>query len=211
MKDIKWGILLSGKPGAGKGLATKNIIKVLAKRGEEIEVISVSGILKNSPKCQKFMESGELVPDEYVIQAVIETLQKQEGNFILDGFPRTIAQAEALTAAINDKLVIWNLEVSDEVVIERVATRKTCSKCGATYSLSGRNAPKVMGKCDQCGGTLIVRPDETKIAERLKIYSKETAPAIELLVANGFPVLNIDSFKIYENDIEKYLEQTVNL
>lgn len=175
-------IILLGAPGAGKGtqaevicnrynipaISTGNIIREALKTGTEMGL-----------KAKSYMESGALVPDEVVIGIIKERIVKDDckDGFILDGFPRTIPQAEALDkmGIIIDKVV--DIEVPDEKIINRMSGRRVCEKCGASYHLEYKR-PKVEGVCDACSGTLIQRKDDhpDTVKSRLDVYHSETEP-----------------------------------
>ena len=175
-------IILLGAPGAGKGtqaevicnrynipaISTVNIIREALKTGTEMGL-----------KAKSYMESGALVPDEVVIGIIKERIVKDDckDGFILDGFPRTIPQAEALDkmGIVIDKVI--DIEVPDEKIINRMSGRRVCEKCGASYHLEYKK-PKVEGICDACSGTLIQRKDDhpDTVKSRLDVYHSETEP-----------------------------------
>ena len=175
-------IILLGAPGAGKGtqaaviceklniptISTGNIIREALKNGTEMGL-----------KAKSYMDAGKLVPDEVVIGIVKERLAQDDcaNGFILDGFPRTIPQAEALDAmgVVIDKVI--DIEVADEVIVNRLSGRRVCEKCGRPYHLESLK-PKAEGICDDCGGTLVQRKDDRieTVKARLDIYHNETEP-----------------------------------
>ena len=175
-------IILLGAPGAGKGtqaevicnrynipaISTGNIIREALKTGTEMGL-----------KAKSYMESGALVPDEVVIGIIKERIVKDDckDGFILDGFPRTIPQAEALDkmGIVIDKVI--DIEVPDEKIINRMSGRRVCEKCGASYHLEYKK-PKVEGICDAFSGTLIQRKDDhpDTVKSRLDVYHSETEP-----------------------------------
>ena len=175
-------IILLGAPGAGKGtqaevicnrynipaISTGNIIREALKTGTEMGL-----------KAKSYMESGALVPDEVVIGIIKERIVKDDckDGFILDGFPRTIPQAEALDkmGIVIDKVI--DIEVPYEKIINRMSGRRVCEKCGASYHLEYKK-PKVEGICDACSGTLIQRKDDhpDTVKSRLDVYHSETEP-----------------------------------
>jgi adenylate kinase len=143
-------------------------------------------------KAKQFMEKGELVPDQVVIGLIAERLKAPDckGGYILDGFPRTIAQANALDALLKEihaelEMVI-SLEVADEPIVERGIGRRTCKKCGAVYHIKYKPT-KVQGACDACGGELFQRPDdvEATIRQRLSVYHSQTSPLKEYYDGKG--------------------------
>ncbi|MCQ2488995.1 MAG: adenylate kinase [Clostridia bacterium] len=175
-------IIFLGAPGAGKGtqaeivaekyniptISTGNIIREALKNGTEMGL-----------KAKAYTEAGQLVPDEVVIGIIKERLAKGdcENGFILDGFPRTIPQAEALDAMgiVINKVV--DIEVPDEAIAERMTGRRVCPDCGASYHLVNKK-PAKEGICDACGAALIQRKDDAPetVADRLKVYHDQTEP-----------------------------------
>ena len=133
------------------------------------------------------IESGKLVSDDLVIALVRDRLQAPDcaNGFILDGFPRTIPQAEAL-ATISDIDVVLEIYVPDEKIVRRMSGRRTCPTCGATFHVE-YNAPKVEGKCDACGADLIIRADDSEqvVSDRLKVFHDQTEPLIAFYKAQG--------------------------
>ena len=184
-------IILLGAPGAGKGtqaavvcehlsiptISTGNIIREALKNGTEMGL-----------KAKSFMDSGKLVPDEVVIGIIEERLQNDDckSGFILDGFPRTIPQAEALDkmGIVIDKAI--SIEVADEVIASRLSGRRVCEKCGRPYHIVDLK-PRVEGVCDDCAGTLVQRKDDhiDTIKARLEIYHNETEPLKDYYQAQG--------------------------
>lgn len=182
-------IVMLGPPGAGKGtqavraaerygiphISTGDIFRAAIKEGTEVGL-----------KAKKFLDSGELVPDSVVTDIVAERLKKDDcvGGFLLDGFPRTIAQAEALDALLSEGgcplTAVVDLEVDREALIERLTARRTCSECGENYNLISKSTEKE-GICDKCGGELYQREDDKRetIENRLEVYEKQTAPLLE--------------------------------
>ena len=176
-----------GPPGAGKGtyatrLAPKLGIKTIST-GDLFreEVAKGSEIGK---KAKEYMDKGELVPDEIVIELLKKHIENLDG-YILDGFPRTLEQAKALDEITNTDVVIY-LDVPEEILVERLSSRRVCKKCGAIYNLLYLK-PKEEGKCDKCGGELYQRDDDKPeaIKERLKVYAEKTAPLIEYYEKQG--------------------------
>jgi adenylate kinase len=141
-------------------------------------------------KAKQFMDAGELLPDSIIIGVVDERLEKDDTKnrgFILDGFPRTVAQAEALTQITQPRGIdlAVNLEVPVDIVLARLAGRRVCVDCGANYSVE--NPPKHAWVCDVCGGDVVQRPDDTEgaIRRRLDLYEEQTAPLIEWFEQKG--------------------------
>ena len=182
-------IIMLGAPGAGKGTQAKY---VATKYG--IPHISTGDIfrenIKNNTelgqKAKAFMDQGLLVPDELVVEIVADRLQKDDcvKGFVLDGFPRTIPQAEALDVELAKSGMKMdyaiNVEVADEVIVKRMSGRRVCPKCGATYHIETIK-PKVEGVCDVCGTELIIRADdcEETVLKRLAVYHEQTQPLID--------------------------------
>jgi len=175
-------LVLMGPPGAGKGTQGEILSEKLG-----IDTISTGVMLRTAIKeqtevgklAEQYINDGKLVPDDVIVNIVKERLSKPDcaNGFILDGFPRTTAQAEALTASGVKIDKVLALEVEDEKIVERLSSRRECSKCGAPYSTLF-NKPQVEGKCDKCGGELIQRADdnEATIQNRLNVYHEQTEP-----------------------------------
>ena len=175
-------LILLGAPGAGKGTQADILCEKL-----DIPTISTGNILRAAVKngtptglkAKAFMDAGQLVPDEVIIGIISERLEEPDcaKGYILDGVPRTIAQAEALEKAgiVFDSVV--SLEVSDEAICERMSGRRVCESCGASYHVAAV-PPKTEGVCDKCGGKLIQRKDDAPetVKSRLEVYHKETEP-----------------------------------
>ena len=145
-------------------------------------------------KAKAYMEKGELVPDEIVLDMLFERITKPDcqKGYILDGFPRTIPQAEALEKRMQKdaNVVAISLEVPDSLILERLTGRIVCEKCGAPYHMTG-NPPKKEGVCDRCEGKLIQRKDDTRavVLERLKIFHEQTEPLKEFYGKRGNLIL----------------------
>ena len=175
-------LILLGAPGAGKGTQAEVICKAL-----NIPAISTGNIIREALaqgtemglKAKSFMDAGQLVPDDVVIGIIKERLAKDDcaNGFILDDFPRTIPQAEALDAmgVIIDKVI--DIEVPDEKIAARMSGRRVCKDCGSSYHLEYK-APKAEGVCDACDGELIQRKDDAPetVLDRLAVYHKQTEP-----------------------------------
>jgi len=190
-------LILLGAPGAGKG----TIAKLLSEADGSVQ-ISTGDILRGAveagselgARARGFMDRGELVPDELIMEIMEERLRQPDcrAGFLLDGFPRTIPQAEAL-ARLLDKLGIAldmavNLEVPREVILERLSTRRTCEnpECQEIYNIRSK-PPQVEGVCDRCGGAVVQRADESEeaITQRLETYMEKTAPLTEFYRGKG--------------------------
>lgn len=178
-------LILLGAPGAGKGTQAEVISKTLG-----IPQISTGNILreavKNGTECglkaKSFMDSGALVPDDVVIGILKDRIAEDDckDGFILDGFPRTVPQAEALeTMGVRIDKVI-EIDVPDEDIKNRIGGRRVCEKCGASYHVSFKPT-KVEGICDSCGGNTVQRKDDAPetVIERLKTYHETTAPLVD--------------------------------
>jgi adenylate kinase len=175
-------LILLGAPGAGKGTQAE-----ILSRKFGIPSISTGNILRAAMKngtpvglrAKAFVESGKLVPDDVIIGIVEERLAEPDcaAGYILDGMPRTIPQAQALLDRGIDIDAAVSLEVSDETIVRRMSGRRTCKDCGATYHIVNI-PPKTEGKCDVCGGELIVRKDDAPetVRARLEVYHRETEP-----------------------------------
>ena len=175
-------LILLGAPGAGKGTQADILCKEL-----DIPTISTGNILRaaikngtpTGMKAKAFMDEGKLVPDDVIIGIITERVAEEDckNGYILDGVPRTIAQAEALEKAgiVFDDVV--SIEISDEVIMERMSGRRVCEHCGASYHLVAV-PPKQEGVCDKCGGKLVQRKDDAPetVKARLEVYHKETEP-----------------------------------
>lgn len=184
-------LILLGAPGAGKGTQADILSKTLA-----IPTISTGNILRAAIKngtevglmAKKFIDEGKLVPDEVIIGIVRERLAESdcENGFILDGFPRTIPQAEALEREGIDIDCALSIEISDDTIIDRMSGRRTCRDCSATYHVA-TNAPKAEGVCDTCGGELIIRKDDAPetVKARLDVFHSETEPLKEFYNTRG--------------------------
>ena len=188
-------IVMLGPPGAGKGtqavkvaerysiphISTGDIFRAAIKEGTEVGL-----------KAKAFLDSGELVPDSVVTEIVAERLEQDDcgGGFLLDGFPRTMRQGEALDNILNDGgcplTVVVDLSVDREALITRLTSRRTCSECGENYNLISKGTEKE-GVCDKCGGELYQREDDKRetIENRLAVYDKQTAPLIEYYKGGG--------------------------
>lgn len=187
-------IVVLGKQGAGKGTQavrlSRHYVVPHVATGDTFRAAVRSGS-EFGQKAKRFLDAGELVPDEIVIGVVKERLTRDDTThrgFILDGFPRTVGQAEALMEFLNPKPldVVINLDIATAEVLGRLASRRVCSDCGANYSVVD-NPPRVPSICDVCGGDVVQRDDDTEIAirRRLELYERETAPLIEWFDKRG--------------------------
>lgn len=192
-------IILLGAPGAGKGTQAEYLSKRFS-----IPHISTGDILRENvknetelgKKAKEYMDKGLLVPDEIVIEIVKDRISKEDckNGFLLDGFPRTIAQAEALDKVLQDlgqKIdKVLNIEVPDEKILERMSGRRICKNCGASFHVIYR-PPQKEGVCDVCGGELYQREDdkEETVKKRLEVYHAQTQPLIDYYRAKGLLVV----------------------
>lgn len=184
-------LILLGAPGAGKGTQAEIISQKLG-----IPTISTGNILRAAVKngtpvglkAKEYMEAGKLVPDEVIIGIIQERLAEADcaNGYILDGVPRTIAQAEALDKAGIHFDVVLSLEIADSVIEARMTGRRTCHGCGATYHIVAA-PPKTEGVCDKCGGALEQRKDDQPetVKHRLEVYHQETEPLKDYYQAKG--------------------------
>jgi len=179
-------LILLGAPGAGKG----TVAKLLTKMDGSVQ-ISTGDILRAAvaagtelgKKAQAAMKAGELVSDDLIMGIMGERLKEDDckNGYLLDGFPRTIPQAEALKVLLADmgeKLdAVVNIDVPRDVILDRLTTRRTCEDCGEIYNVKSK-PPKTEGTCDKCGGAVVQRDDETEeaISNRLDVYNDQTAP-----------------------------------
>ena len=188
-------LILLGPPGAGKGTQATRIVEKYKVPHISTGDIFRENIKNNTPlgqKAQEYMNKGELVPDQLVVDIALDRLGKDDckNGFLLDGFPRTVFQADALDKFLKDKgkgidLVI-NIEVEDKMLIERLDARRVCPTCAATYNVIGM-PPKKEGICDKCNDILIQRKDDKKetVGNRIKVYHEQTSPLIDYYKEKG--------------------------
>ena len=184
-------LIMLGAPGAGKGTQAEVLSEKLA-----IPTISTGAMIRQAIKngtevglkAKDYIDKGLLVPDSAIIDIIKDRLKEDDckNGFILDGFPRTIAQAEALDEFGIEIDTALSLEVDDDVIVERLSGRRECSSCRTPYHIVS-NPPKVDGICDKCSAPLKAREDDVPeiIASRLKVYHEETAPVKEYYEAKG--------------------------
>lgn len=192
-------IILLGAPGAGKGTQAEKICDYLS-----VPAISTGNIIREAlrsgsklgEEAKAYIDKGQLVPDEVVIGIIKERLNDEDckNGYILDGFPRTIPQAEALDEMGIEIDKVIDLEVPEEDIIQRMSGRRVCEKCGASYHLVNKK-PLKDGVCDKCAGTLVQRKDDhpDTVKERLRVYNDQTAPLKSFYEEKGklFVIKNI--------------------
>ena len=184
-------MILLGPPGAGKGTQAE-----ILSRAFDIPTISTGNILRAAVKAgtptglkaKSYMDAGKLVPDEVIIGIVQERLAQEDckGGFILDGVPRTIAQAEALEEHGIEFDHVISLEIDDDAIVKRMDGRRVCTQCGAPFHTESK-PPKQEGVCDLCGGALMERDDDKPetVRDRLVVYHNETEPLKHFYEARG--------------------------
>lgn len=209
-------LVLLGPPGAGKGTQAAEIVKKY-----NVPHISTGDIFRKNisegtelgTKAKEYMDKGLLVPDDLVVAIVKDRLSEADckDGFLLDGFPRTVDQADSLDTELKnldyslDKVL--NIYVDKDALIERAVGRRICKSCGATYHISF-NKPKEEGKCDLCGGELFQRSDDTEetVAKRIGVYLEQTEPLIDYYEKKGI-LANIDG----DQDINKVFSEIVTV
>ncbi|MDD4342927.1 MAG: adenylate kinase [Eubacteriales bacterium] len=208
-------ILLMGPPGAGKGTQAEKLTEIL-----NIPHISTGDMFRKAIKDQtdlgkqakSFMDKGELVPDEVTVGIVKDRIKEEDckNGFLLDGFPRTVVQANALGKMLEDLGIkldsVINVEVPYKDLIGRLTGRRICRSCGATYHMIF-NPPKGEGVCDKCGGELYQRDDDTEetAKNRLLVYEKQTAPLLEYYNNTGL-LVNINGNQLMEEVLAEILK-----
>ena len=211
-------ILLLGKPGSGKGTQSKHIA---ASRG--IPAISTGDLIRQAiregtelgVRFKSFTDRGLLVPDDLMIEMVAERLAKPDckPGFLLDGFPRTVPQAEALERMLAEKgtplQAAVNLDVPDDILVERATGRRSCPKDGTSYHIKFK-PPKNDGFCDACGTGLIQRPDDTEelVKSRLEEYRNKTQPLVAFYQARGI-LIDLDGVATPEQ-VQRRIESALN-
>ena len=212
-------IILMGPPGAGKGTQAEKLVDLY-----QIPHISTGDMFRKAQKdgtelglkAKSYMDQGQLVPDEVTVGIVKERLAEADckEGFLLDGFPRTVQQADALDTILAELDMaldcVVNIEVDKAFLVDRLTGRRVCRACGATYHIANK-APKVEGVCDKCGGQLYQRGDDTieTVSNRLDVYAAQTAPLIDYYKSKGI-MSSIDGSKSMEEvlaDIRTALEK----
>lgn len=178
-------VILLGAPGAGKGTQAEIISEKLG-----MPIIGTGNIIREAiasgsdlgKEFKSYTDNGKLVPDELVVRLVAERLKKADcqESYILDGFPRTVAQAEEFEKMGGNIDAVIEIDITDDVIIRRMANRRVCEKCGAPYNLVGF-PPKKEGICDKCGANLISRADDAPetVIKRLQVYHEQTEPLVD--------------------------------
>jgi adenylate kinase len=191
-------VIFLGAPGAGKGTQARRLAAGWAVPQVATGDMLREAVAEGTPlgrEAKRFMDSGALVPDEVVIGLVDERLARPDAasGYVLDGFPRTVAQAEALDALLRrrgqdlDRVIFF--DVSRDELLRRLTGRRICRQCGTAFHLISA-PPRAAGRCDQCGGELYQRPDdaEATVAHRLDVYQKQTAPLLDYYRDRGLLV-----------------------
>lgn len=210
-------LVLLGAPGAGKGTQAAQI-----EAEYNIPAISTGQIIREAieaktslgNKMKNFIDQGELVPDDIVVEIVKERIKKDDcaNGYILDGFPRTISQAIIMEKLPIEIDVALEIEVDEDIIVDRLSGRRVCSKCGATYHVSG-NPSKKEGICDECGGALETRQDDVPevIRHRLKVYNEQTKPLKDFYSERGLllTVKSCDKLEDTKETIMKALRKNI--
>ncbi len=214
-------IVLLGAPGAGKGTQCKNLVSqygLLHLSSGDILRKERSDSTELGKKAQSYMDSGQLVPDQLIIEMMAKAIEKApDEGFILDGFPRTVNQAVELDKTLAKKSqeidAVINLEIDDSVITRRMTGRRSCPKCGAVYHVENLK-PKVENKCDKDGTDLVQRPDDSPevVLNRLETYHRQTEPLVDYYKESG-TVFNINGDRNpdeVKKEIFENLESLVN-
>ena len=207
-------LIIMGPPGAGKGTQAAMIAERYSIPHVSTGDIFRKNLKEGTPlglKVKEYMNKGLLVPDETVVEIVKDRLSEEDcrKGFLLDGFPRTVAQADALDQVLEEMNMeldhVINIDVAKEVLVEREVGRRVCKKCGSTYHVK-YNSPSRPGLCDECGGELIQRDDdkEETVTKRIEVYLEQTKPLINYYAGKGL-LLSIDGGQ----DIAEVGEQIV--
>lgn len=212
-------VVLLGPPGAGKGTQCKRIIEkygLLHLSSGDIFRSEIAAGSELGKKAKEYIDAGKLVPDDVVIGMMVGAIVKASGNCVLDGFPRTVVQAEELDKALaskGDKIdVVVSLVVDDNEVASRLTKRRSCPKCGEVYHLDYCK-PKVDGICDNDGENLVQRDDDTPevVLNRLKTYHELTEPLVGYYNSENYPVLEISAGKAIDDVTTEILSKLDSL
>ena len=195
-------LILLGPPGAGKGTQAARL-----REDFGLAYIGTGDLLREhrqkqtelGVKAQEYMDAGDLVPDDLVIAMILDKVEEDgDDGFLLDGFPRTVPQAEVLGKMLTgyrkamDRVIV--LDAPEEELVKRISGRRTCESCQASYHVTAK-PPRVAGVCDRCGGALKQRSDDSEeiIRNRLREFAAKTKPVVDYFVANNWPVRMIDA------------------
>ncbi len=207
-------LIILGPPGAGKGTQAVRIADRLG-----IQHISTGDLLREAVsegtelgnKAEEFMNKGLLVPDEVILGMISDRLSGDaSGGWILDGFPRTLAQAEALSSLLEEKEIelekVILIDVDPDLLVKRLTGRRVCDSCGAVYNVA--TLPEDTKKCEKCGGKLITRDDDTEetVRQRLEVYRKQTSPVIDFYEETGL-LVSIDGNSGIEDITSNVMEE----
>lgn len=209
-------LILLGAPGAGKGTQGALLAK---KHG--LTKISTGDLLRDAVRrdsplgreARGYMDAGELVPDELILEMVRTVLAEEEDGFVLDGFPRTLEQAEGLNRILSETGIALDavvvLRVPDEILVKRISGRRSCPQCKQVYN-TYLDPPETAGECDRCHGELAERADDdpATVRKRLEVYKRQTQPLIEFYESSGTDVVYVDGTRDVEEvqaEIEKKL------
>ncbi len=207
-------LILLGAPGAGKGTQGALLAK---KHG--LTKIATGDILRDAVRrdtplgrqARSYMDAGELVPDDLILEMVREVLEAQRDGFVLDGFPRTLDQAEGLNAILADLGISLDgvvvLDVPEEMLVQRISGRRSCPECKQVYNVY-LEPPMEEGRCDKCGAELVRRKDDDAdtVKNRLAVYTRQTQPLIEFYQDSSTPVVHVDGTRDVE-DVQAEIEE----
>ncbi|MFP4545611.1 MAG: adenylate kinase [Methanomassiliicoccales archaeon] len=205
--DLK--IVLLGPPGSGKGTQAERLTRELGlahiSTGDLLREAVKSGSELGS-KAKSYMDAGELVPDDLVIEMVGEKIRGLDDGYVLDGFPRNLEQARDLER-ITEVDAVVDLRVDEEELVDRLSKRRTCDSCGAVYHLRF-NPPEREGKCDRCGGQLYQREDDSEgtIRERLRVYRENTLPLVEYYREKGV-LIDVDGARGIDEVFQEIIDR----
>jgi adenylate kinase len=209
-------VILLGPPGAGKGTQATRLSAALSLPHVATGDLFRENLAKGTDlgeRAKKFMDAGQLVPDDVVLEMLFERVAKKDASlgYLLDGFPRTLAQAEALEKRLDKgtRVQVLNLMVPDAVLLERITGRRTCTKCGRVFHVK-HAPPKVADKCDVCAGALVQRSDDTEavFGKRLSVYREQTQPLEGFYQKRGL-VQNVDGNRS-PDDVFKDLKRSAS-